>query len=341
MKKYLDSSKKCYEQIIENIKLSNREILLCYFSASVSVMFCEIVDLLTEKAKRGVKIKILVDDFGSAFKLSKKYLRSLAALGIEVKKFNKLFSVNGLPKTCRLHVKAAVFDGERCVFNGLNLEDKYVNEIETCGHWKESGLFADEKLSKTLQKSFYGLWNGNYALLDGAKTLYINDSENKEVTKLIEKELAAAKKSVVITTPYVVPTYKIVCELIRLAENGVKVTLIIPKRPDKRAVYCLTLKYADILRMFGVDVKIYGRGFIHQKTVLVDGKRAIAGSMNLDYGSLRNNIEECVAEEAVGFVNAVKKDLKRVLSECENLKSKLTVKERITAFLMSPFKKLC
>lgn len=344
MTKYLDTSEKCYHAIIENAKRSKKEILLCYFSVGVSVMFSNLADVLIERARSGVKVKLLVDDVGAMFKLPLKYKKALETLGIEIKRFNGLFKQSGINKFCRLHIKTAVFDGERCVYGGLNLGDEYVNIIEKCGHWKESGFFTDEKCVKEIRKDFFDLWNEKPVAEKREDNGYFVNGERlrfKRLTNRLSEALREAKKSIVIATPYFVPPYKTLCDLISASLSGVKVTLIIPGRPDKRAVYALTLLYADILRSFGAEIKRYGRGFIHQKTVLSDGERAFVGSMNIDYGSFYNNIESCAEITDEKFVKSVGDDLKNILSESVPFERECTLKEKIAGFLIFPFKKFC
>jgi cardiolipin synthase len=101
----------------------------------------------------------------------------------------------------------------------------------------------------------------------------------------------SARDSVYIQTPYFIPDDS-VSDALRLASlSGVDVRVMVPCKPDHPFVYWATLSFAADLLESGVRVYTYDNGFIHAKTIVVDGKAGSVGSANWDVRSFRLNFE--------------------------------------------------
>jgi len=103
-----------------------------------------------------------------------------------------------------------------------------------------------------------------------------------------------AKKSVYITTPYLVIDYSITMALTSAAKSGVDVRIITPHIPDKKTVFEVTRAYYKDLLSAGVKIYEYRPGFIHSKNFVVDDRYASVGTVNMDYRSMFLHFENGV-----------------------------------------------
>ena len=123
-------------------------------------------------------------------------------------------------------------------------------------------------------------------------------------------------------TPYLVVDSDITSSLIRAAKRGVDVKIIVPGIPDKKFVYQLTTSYFRVLHENGVKICVYDKGFVHSKVFVSDDKKAIVGTINLDYRSLYLHFENGVYFEENSEVKKVKEDCVSLIKECRELKDK-------------------
>ena len=103
--------------------------------------------------------------------------------------------------------------------------------------------------------------------------------------------LNCAKKTVYISTPYLIPTYELLNSIKNAALRGVDVHLIVPGIPDKKIVYSVAKTHFRFLLDAGVKIYTYTPGFNHMKTVLIDSKLCFVGTINFDYRSLVHHFE--------------------------------------------------
>src|SRR5690606_9498436 len=105
------------------------------------------------------------------------------------------------------------------------------------------------------------------------------------------KMIMSAKDYIYIQTPYFIPDDSLLDALRIAALSGVKVKLMIPNKPDHPFVYWATLSYCGDLLLAGAEVYVYQNGFLHAKTIVVDGKIASVGTASIDVRSFRLNFE--------------------------------------------------
>ncbi len=117
------------------------------------------------------------------------------------------------------------------------------------------------------------------------------DSLKEEIKQGYLKLISSAKKNIYIQTPYFVPDASILEALKTAVLCGVDVKIMIPCKPDHLFVYWATYYYIGVLLHYGVRAYIYDEGFLHAKTICVDGEVASIGSANFDIRSFRLNFE--------------------------------------------------
>ena len=131
--------------------------------------------------------------------------------------------------------------------------------------------------------------------------------------------LAAARRYVWITTPYLVPDHVLVTALTTAAKSGVDVRIITPGVPDKKLVYQLTRSYYPVLLRAGVRIFEYTPGFLHAKQFLSDDRCAIVGTINLDYRSLCHHYECGVWMCDVPAIQDIRADFEQLFPQCREI----------------------
>lgn len=282
---------------------------------SSSYMWHRVVDVLERKAKSGVDVRVMYDGMGCLGIIPKEFDRDLERRGIKCRVFSPMQPLLSTYQNNRDHRKIIVVDGECAISGGLNLADEYINRIERFGHWKDTGIRIYGEGVAGFTEMFLSMWYTatgvdesdydrfikvsaihSYPNASGYITPY-GDSplDDLQVGRIAYVDvLNNAKKYVYIMTPYFAIDDAIYDALKYARSRGVDVKLILPGIPDKKMPYCLARSYYMDLLDIGVEIYEYKRGFIHAKTTVSDGSRAIVGTINYDYRSLYLHYE-CAA----------------------------------------------
>ncbi len=360
---YLKTGEIFYERLLEELKKAEKYIFLEFFIIREGEMWQGIYDILKEKAKDGVTVKVLYDDIGSLKDLPEKFRADLKKHDIECAVFNAFKPFLLSVQNNRDHRKIVSIDGKTAFTGGVNIADEYINKINRFGHWKDAGVMLRGKAAWSLTAMFLQ----NYEIATRTRSDYslyfpadFGDEAEKTTGKTAEDEffqpytdsptdseevgehvylqtIYAAKKYLYITTPYLIIDGRMTDALTLAAKSGVDVRIITPAHGDKKFVHNVTRSYYKQLIEGGVKIYEYSKGFIHSKTFVADDKVAIVGTTNLDYRSLYLHFECGVAAYGEKFAKAVKDDFSEVLEISKSITEK-DCKENIfkriyTAFL--------
>lgn len=360
---YLKTGEIFYERLLEELKKAEKYIFLEFFIIREGEMWQGIYDILKEKAKDGVTVKVLYDDIGSLKDLPEKFRAELKKHDIECVVFNAFKPFLISMQNNRDHRKIVSIDGKTAFTGGVNIADEYINKINRFGHWKDAGVMLRGKAAW----SFTAIFLQNYEIATGTRSDYsrffpanFGDDAEKTVENKAEDEffqpytdsptdseevgehvylqtIYAAKKYLYITTPYLIIDGRMADALTLAAKSGADVRIITPGHGDKKFVHNVTRSYYKELIEGGVKIYEYSKGFIHSKTFVADDKVAIVGTTNLDYRSLYLHFECGVAAYGKKFAKAVKDDFSEVLEASKSITEK-DCKENIfkriyTAFL--------
>lgn len=305
---YIDGIQK-FENLIKDIKEAKEHIHLEYFIIKDSDIGRKIKDLLIEKAKEGVKIRILYDDVGCwRFWFHRKYFNEMKKNGIEIQPFLPAkFPVIGGKLNYRNHRKIVVIDGKIGYTGGINIGDEYVGKNKKFGYWRDTHIRIQGTSVYMLQMVFLIDWY--YTTRDVImvkkyfpKMAYCGDSMVQVVASGPDSDWEAihyayfsaicqAKKNIYIETPYFIPDESILRALKSAALSGVDVRIIFPKIADHKIVNSASYSYFDDILRSGGKVYLYTKGFIHSKIVIIDDKIASTGSANMDLRSFMLNFE--------------------------------------------------
>ncbi len=344
---YFESGEKLFSAIKREMQKAKKYILLEYFIIAHGKMWGEILKILLQKAEEGVQIRILYDDFGCMTTLPPDYDRYLESLheNIRAKAFNEVVPLFALRMNNRDHRKILVIDGEVAFTGGVNLADEYIGEVRRFGYWKDSALQISGNGAQSFVRMFFDIWNAFRAdkenvadylscyfdadmpPLKGEKEVVqpYDDSplDGRSIGEWVYTDmLERAKKSAYIFTPYLLPDEVVRSAIIRAAERWVDVRIVTPGVPDKKMIYRLTrANYAPLLAA-GVKIYEYTPGFLHAKSILVDGESAVVGTINFDCRSLYLHFEDGVYFTSPAAIAALKRDCEETFSL-----SKLCTKE--------------
>ena len=344
---YLPEGALLLEDILGRIKAAERFIFMEYFILAEGKLWDRMSAALCERARSGVEVKIIFDDFGNIKRFSAESLQTLRDAGVEVIVFNPVHEyVNRLYFNYRDHRKITVIDGETAYTGGVNIADEYANLIDRFGYWKDSGVRLDGPGAASLANIFLTFWKAKYPDedLDAGCDLpaavpvetdclvqpFADSPVDREaVAKNVYLELInQAQKRLYICTPYLILDNDLLSCLRLAAKRGVDVRIYTPGVPDKPTIYQLTRSYFPHLLRAGVKIYSYTPGFLHAKTWLVDDRIAAVGTVNLDYRSLYLHFENSV----LLYGGAVLDDVRRDLAEIEKESAAVTLADCRTGF---------
>jgi len=333
---YYSIGEEAFESIVAELKKARRFIFLEFFIISEGIMWNTILDILVEKVKEGVDVRVIYDDFGCLMTLPYKYNEKLEQLGIKCRIFNRITPVLTLHHNTRDHRKIIVIDGHTAFTGGINLADEYINKKYRYGHWKDNAIMLKGDAVWSMTAMFLSMWGyltksnedfnsfrnityethcGDECGLGFVQPYADSPLDDELVAPNISLTiLSKAKKYVYITTPYLILTNELLTALKAAAKGGVDIRIITPHIPDKWYVHEVTKSYYRILIENGIKIYEYLPGFIHAKTVISDDEYGIVGSINLDYRSLFLQFECGVWLYRTKCIEDIKKDFLKTVS---------------------------
>ena len=338
---YLPSGEVYKDRLIEDLQHAEKFIFMEYFIIEEGVFWDSILEILKEKVKNGVEVRVLYDDIGCMMKLPGNYVKTLRSYGIKATVFSRLRGSADSEFNNRTHRKITVIDGKIGYTGGINLADEYINEVAIYGHWKDCGVRLYGEAVKELTKLFlinYGMnikkplpvtpdyFPSTEQLQsdDGGYLVPFGDGPNpiypRQISKIIIQNLIEnAKNYVYITTPYLIIDNELCTTIENAALRGVKVKIIVPHIPDKKIIFAMTKSNYHRFISAGVEIYEYTPGFIHAKTYIADDEYGIVGTINLDYRSLVHHFENGVWLYKKDCIRDIKNDIEDTLSKSERI----------------------
>lgn len=267
----------------------------------------EFFDVLVQKAKQGVDVKLIVDWWGS-FSLSKKRIQSLRMAGIDIQLFHaRKHKYRGLWKMLmsRTHRKILVIDETVGFIGGVNVQ-------KSMEDWLDIHLRLEGSVVRSLLRAFaksYLISGGKRhcvsKLLKGSVPLFSQDSLFEFVFDDAHKKRSTAramylsavnkaKTHVTFFTPYYFPDKAFVRSLWNARRRGIRIDLLVPFRSDVRFASYAAYAWYTVLHAFGVQIH-FVKQMMHGKGVIVDDEWAMVGSSNLNQESFYDHYEANVA----------------------------------------------
>ena len=321
---------------IDALKKAEKFIFMEYHAIEDRQAFQQIKDVLIERARAGVEVRLFYDDVGSVGFINPQFIKEMRQNGVECRVFNPLIPVVNLFMNNRDHRKITVIDGKVGFTGGYNLANEYFNVTHPYGYWKDTGIRLSGDAVRTLTLLFLEMWNAieetdhdlsrflpefPYQARNSGYCVPFGDSPLDEIhtgEDVYMNMIRSAKGYVYIATPYLILTDGMIRELSMAARRGVDVRIVTPGIPDKKIVYGITRSFYNALVRTGVRIYEYTPGFIHAKMTLVDDELCTIGTINYDYRSFYHHFENAVLLYHYPCLRHVKEDFQEIFNgSCE------------------------
>lgn len=362
--KILVNGENKFPEVLEALRQAKNHIHIEYYIYEDGEIGREVEKLLIQKAKEGVTVRFIYDDFGSR-SIHRNLVHQLRANGVKAFPFLRIYLIAFANRlNYRNHRKIIVVDGNIAFVGGINISDRYINKPgDTKLFWRDTHLRIDGPGVQYLQYLFLCDWNfcANKKLqpdeyffprlsassINSNKVVQIAasgpDSETPTILFSILHAINLATKEILITTPYFIPGESLLDALIIASLGGVSVKLLVPGISDSSLVNFAARSYYNDLLKAGVEIYQYTKGFVHAKTLVADKKIAIVGTANMDFRSFDLNFEvnaivydSDIAEELTEVFYRDLKDAKRIDAAAWSTRSIYKQMLEKTARLVSP-----
>ena len=324
-----------YIDMLEKLKQAREFIFMEFFIVNHGVLWDSVLEILKEKAAQGVEVRFMYDGTCTFFRLPHNYPEYLEKMGIQCRIFSPIRPALSTYQNNRDHRKIVVIDGKYAYTGGVNLADEYINKMSRFGHWKDTAVELTGEVVNTFTILFLQNWNiqnrktedvsvymRDYKVESKGYVMGYTDSpfDDIEVGESVYMDiLYTAAKYVHIMTPYLILDNEMITALSYAVKRGVDVKIIMPHITDKPYAYMVARNYYEILLKKGVKIYEYIPGFIHAKEFISDDKKAVVGSVNLDYRSLYLNFECAAYLYDVEAVKDAETDFLKTLEQCEEI----------------------
>ena len=279
----LDGGGEAYPRMLEAISTAGRTVYLEVYTFSDVGVGREFVDALSAAARRGVKVEVIIDGWGSAI-TGRAVKAQLEAEGCKVDIFQPLHTLL-LGRFRRNHRKILLVDDELVFIGGINIGDEYRSTPDRIG-WADLALAirgpSVARLGRRIRREDLGAevgavkihlssWGGGWRLRDR----YV-------------RFLRDARARILLAHGYFLPDRRLVKAILKAAARGVEVHLLLSGRSDVPFARAAIMRIYS--RLLPAKVRIYEwtHSVMHAKAAVLDGKETLIGSFNLDPFSLRN-----------------------------------------------------
>lgn len=306
--KLLINGEQKFALLLTDLKNAKHHIHIEYYIFDEDVIGTQILDILVDKAKHGVEVRLIIDDFGSsAFAKRKAYYENL---GIQFEIFLPVRFSSLANSNYRNHRKIVVIDGLIGYVGGINVSDKYINPNKFNLYWRDTAIRIHGDAVKMLQAQFWLHWQSIAVKTFNLSRHYLPQLQNVPIKKtpitfafsspgnmppyVMESmilSILAAQKSIQLCTPYFIPTDSFKTALLIAVSKGVDVSLMLPAKGDSSVVQAASLSFLKPFMQRGMKVYLYQKGFMHAKTICIDGLLSYVGTTNLDSRSFLINFE--------------------------------------------------
>lgn len=276
-------------------------------------------DVLIDKARQGVEVRVIYDDVGS-WSTDSEFFEQMRDAGVEVSPFLPVrFPQFAGKVNYRNHRKIFVIDGEVGYVGGYNIATRYVKGRDGMS-WRDTMVRLTGNGVYGIQCTFLIDWYFVDRTMISSRDYYpplssapvkgcisqvvnscisqmVNSSPSSPYPSIMHgyvRALIEAQRYVYIQTPYFMPTESVLVAMKTAAIGGVDVRLMVPRKGDAHVVAWASRTYLREIMEAGVKVYMYSGGFLHSKILVADDSMATCGSTNVDFRSFENNFESNV-----------------------------------------------
>jgi cardiolipin synthase len=309
-----------YPRLWRDIASAKETITVQMYFAQPGVVADTMAKYLSERARAGVRVLLLLDAFG-AQPLKKEWIDGLRKSGVEVVWLRPLKWYSLHKAAHRSHARVIVVDGQVGYTGGFGLADYWLGDGRHDWQWRETNVRFEGPAVDALQAAFAAVWvEATGELVSGLKFFpphaideangvkaglmhTIPTTGSTPAERFLALTIASARKSLYIANSYFVPD-KDMREMLKAAvRRGVDVRVVTPnEKSDVKTTWYAGRSYHEDLLAAGVRIYEYHPSMMHAKTLVVDGIWSSIGSMNFDNRSISFNNESnlVVLDTAVG-----------------------------------------
>lgn len=294
------------QSMIRELSRARHHIHLEYYIFEDDAVGRLLRDVLIDRARTGVKVRVLYDDVG-CWKVDHAFYEQMLCEGIEVQGFLKVRFPQFTSKVnYRNHRKLTIIDGEVGFIGGMNIAERYLKGV-SWGSWRDTQVKLSGKAVYGLQTAFLTDWYAvDRSLITSAEYFPAMPSRGETIAQIVTSDpvgewkdimqglmmaICSARHYFYVQSPYFVPTEQIKTALQTAALSGVDVRLMLPKRADTWLIHESSLSYLEDMMKAGVKIYLYRRGFLHSKLMVCDDELSTVGSTNMDFRSFEHNFE--------------------------------------------------
>lgn len=294
------------QSMIRELSRARHHIHLEYYIFEDDAVGRLLRDVLIDRARAGVKVRVLYDDVG-CWKVDHAFYEQMLCEGIEVQGFLKVRFPQFTSKVnYRNHRKLTIIDGEVGFIGGMNIAERYLKGV-SWGSWRDTQVKLSGKAVYGLQTAFLTDWYAvDRSLITSVEYFPAMPSRGETIAQIVTSDpvgewkdimqglmmaICSARHYFYVQSPYFVPTEQIKTALQTAALSGVDVRLMLPKRADTWLIHESSLSYLEDMMKAGVKIYLYRRGFLHSKLMVCDDELSTVGSTNMDFRSFEHNFE--------------------------------------------------
>jgi cardiolipin synthase len=344
---WISSGPALFEQLFNELSQAKNSIYLLFYIVKEDNLGIHFFNILEEKAREGLDVRLLLDRIGSR-SLSSQRITQLKSAGVHVHFCHLIkgpFYFYTLQQ--RNHRKTCVIDHQIGYLGGYNVGNEYIDLAPPLSPWRDYHLKMEGPIVHDLEQEFLIDWaraTSSALLLD----MNQEDRKNSPGVRLLPSEglymetylillIERAQRSIIIGTPYFIPTLKLQKTFLKILAQGIHVKIILPEKKDHAIVKEASYRYIRELIENGAEVYHYLNGFYHAKIVAIDEAIVDFGTANFDRRSILLNFEMnvLIEEDALvkKIVHSLEQDMKEsrlvLLEELKNVNMKSRLKEWI------------
>lgn len=300
-----------FQHLLGDMMQAKHSIHLCTYIFSDDALGRLVADILIEKAREGVEVRVIYDDVGS-WRTSSRFFSRLKEAGVEVYPFLPVrFPAFTSKINYRNHRKICVIDGTIGYIGGMNIANRYIKGTAKSA-WRDTHLRLSGSVVSGLQRAFFVDWYFVSRQLITDPKYYPQaqvtptTDDTRAVAQVVTsnpvaewpvimqgyiRAISEASRYVYIESPYFLPSDSVMFALTTAAQAGIDVRLMVPLHSDAKLVEWASSAYLSQAAEAGVNVYFYTAGFNHSKLLIIDDTLCSCGSTNVDFRSFENNCE--------------------------------------------------
>ncbi|MEN8210587.1 MAG: cardiolipin synthase [Thermodesulfobacteriota bacterium] len=332
--KLISDSVKAFDMLLQAIQSARKSICFSTYVFKNDPATKILINALTERAKNGVNIRILIDSLGSwPVYFNRSSFNKLQKAGGEICFFMPLLRLpyrNHI--NLRNHRKIYIFDNKQMFSGGMNLAEEYLGPEKSQNQWQD--LLFECKGEAVYQ--YAQIFEADWAYAAGTRKIQTRPSQNTKPGSidmqvvpsgpdikgdaLLEAILSAiynVKKRIWIVTPYFLPDDSMIQALSIARHKGIEVKLITPKKSNHLLADLVRSSYMRELQENDIELVLYKGGMLHAKAILCDHEAAMIGSVNIDNRSLLLNYEVVSIVYSKQIIDDVEKWMQSIINNSD------------------------